>query len=596
MRPTFAPPVTHFRLQQGLMPHSNSRGAAVRYEPDEHPPHGLALALALQLMMLELGEIILIPIVVVRAAGGTDAYLAWAAFAALAISGITTMMQARCVGRFGSGYILLMVTSGAFIAVCVTALTEGGPGLLMTLLIASSLFQFLLAARLSLLRRIITPTVAGTVMMLIAVTIMPVVGELLEEVPDGAGEAGVYASGAATLLVTLVMMLRGSGGVRRWAPIAGVVAGCIVAAFHGLYEVERVAEAAWFGLPQGGWPGFAFDLGPAFWALLPAFVFVTLVGAVETVGDVVGIQKVSWRTPRATDFRSVQGAVAADGVGNLLSGLAGTVPNTTCASGVATVEVTGVASRRVGIYIGAFFLALTLLPKVLALFLAIPGPVAAFYLLVMIAILFSLGMRIVVQDGMDFRKAAIVGISFWIGTGFQHNLFFPGGLEGWAGELLGNGMASGGLAALVMTAFLEFTSPRRSWIETELNPRALEEIDEVLAGMSTQKGWGEEMVRRVRLVAEETIEILSAREVAGAAGGETRRLRLVIRPDRDGAEMEFVASFGDGNLEDRLALIGDQPAEGPLEHEISLRLLRHFASSVRHQQYLDTDIVTVKIA
>ena len=41
----------------------------------------------------------------------------------------------------------------------------------------------------------------------------------------------------------------------------------------------------------------------------------------------------------------------------------------------------------------------------------------------MIAILFSLGMRIVVQDGMDFRKAAIVGVSFWVGTGFQHNLF-----------------------------------------------------------------------------------------------------------------------------------------------------------------------------
>ena len=572
-------------------PHAST----VRYEPDEHPPHGLAVALALQLMMLELGEIILIPVVVVRAAGGTDAYLAWAAFAALAISGITTMMQARRVGRIGSGYILLMVTSGAFIAVCVTALTEGGPGLLMTLLVASSLFQFLLAARLSLLRRIITPTVAGTVMMLIAVTILPVLAELLEEVPEGASDTGIYVSAAVTLLVTAVMILRGSGGVRRWAPIAGVVAGCVVASTYGLYEVERVAEAAWFGLPQGGWPGFDFTLGPAFWALLPAFVFVTLVGAIETVGDVVGIQKVSWRKPRATDFRSVQGAVAADGVGNLLSGLAGTVPNTTCASGVATVEVTGVASRRVGIYIGVFFLALTLLPKALALFLAIPGPVAASYLLVMIAILFALGMRIVVQDGMDFRKAAIVGLSFWIGTGFQHNVFFPEGLEGWAGELLGNGMAAGGLAALIMTGFLELTSPRRQRIETELNAGALEKIDEALGRMSSRKGWGEQMVRRLRLVAEETIAALSARQIEGVEGDGSRRLRLVVRPSRDGAEMEFVASFGEGNLEDRLALIGEQPAEGPVEHEISLRLLRHFASSVRHQQYLDTDIVTVKI-
>lgn len=577
------------------MPPSSRQVAPVRYEPDQHPPHGLALGLALQLMMLELGEIILIPVVVVTAAGGGDAYLAWAAFAALAISGITTMLQARRVGRVGSGYILLMVTSGAFIAVCVTALTEGGPPLLMALLVVSSLFQFALSARLSLLRRIITPTVAGTVMMLIAVTIMPVVAELLEEVPEGASETGILWSAIVTLLLTLLMVLRGSSGVRRWAPIAGVIAGCVVASGFGLYEIERVLEAPWFGLPQGGWPGFAFDFGPAFWALLPAFVFVTLIGAIETVGDVVGIQRVSWRTPRATDFRSVQGAVAADGVGNLLSGLTGTVPNTTCASGVATVEITGVASRRVGMYIGAFFLALTLLPKLIALFLAIPGPVAAAYLLMMIAILFSLGLRIVVQDGMDFRKAAIVGVSFWIGTGFQHELFFAGGLDGWLGELLGNGMASGGLAALAMTGFLELTAPRKKRIETNLDVDSLPKINALIDQMSSRKGWDEQTIYRLRLVAEETLgTLLNAREEGEEAEAQ-RRLRLVIRPEGSGAEMEFVAAGGEGNIEDRLALIEDHHPADPVEHEISLRLLRHFASSVRHQQYLDTDIVTVRI-
>ena len=576
------------------MPSPSQKAAEVRYQPDEHPPHGLALGLALQLMMLEIGEIILIPVVVVRAAGGTESYLAWAAFAALAISGITTMLQAIRVGRIGSGYILLMVTSGAFIAVCVTALSEGGPPLLMALLIVSSLFQFAFSARLSLLRRIVTPTVAGTVMMLIAVTIMPVVAELLEEVPEGASENGILLSAATTLLVTLVMILRGSGGVRRWAPIAGVAAGCIMASGFGLYEIERVIEAPWFGVPQAGWPGFSLDFGPAFWALLPAFIFVTLIGAIETVGDVVGIQKVSWRTPRATDFRSVQGAVAADGVGNLLSGLAGTVPNTTCASGVATVEVTGVASRRVGMYIGMFFLALTLLPKGLALFLAIPGPVAAAYLLVMIAILFSLGMRIVVQDGMDFRKAAIVGVAFWVGTGFQHELFFPDGLEGWLGELLGNGMASGGLAALVMTAFVELTGGRRKRIETDLGVDALPKINALIDEMSSRRKWDEQTVYRLRLVAEETLGTLTEQKQEGDV--ESRRLRLVIRPEGSGAEMEFVASGGEGNIEDRLALIEDRHTADPVEHEISLRLLRHFASSVRHQQYQDTDIVTVKIA
>ncbi len=32
-----------------------------------------------------------------------------------------------------------------------------------------------------------------------------------------------------------------------------------------------------------------------------------------------------------------------------------------------------------------------------------------------------------------------------------------------------------------------------------------------------------------------------------------------------------------------------------MEREVSLRLLRHIASSVRHQQFHDTDILTVRV-
>lgn len=56
----------------------------------------------------------------------------WAVCAALAISGITTAVQAARVGRVGSGYVMLMGSSSAFLAVCLSALEQGGPGLLAT--------------------------------------------------------------------------------------------------------------------------------------------------------------------------------------------------------------------------------------------------------------------------------------------------------------------------------------------------------------------------------------------------------------------------------------------------------------------------------
>ena len=120
----------------------------------------------------------------------------------------------------------------------------------------------------------------------------------------------------------------------------------------------------------------------------------------------------------------IQGALNADGVGNLLSGLAGTVPNTTYSSSIALAEVTGIAARRVGVVIGVIFIVLAFFPKVTALVIAIPAPVAAAYVTVLLGLLFVQGMRIVIQDGVDHRKAVIVGLSFWFGTAFQNGWVF----------------------------------------------------------------------------------------------------------------------------------------------------------------------------
>ena len=529
----------------------------------------------------------------VRTAGASELFLSWAACAALLVSGITTMVQARRFGRFGSGYILLMGTSGAFIAVSVGALAQGGPGMLATLVAASALFQFLLASRLSLLRRLITPTVAGTVIMLIAVTVMPLVLDLVEQVPEGAAPAAGPMTALVTLGVTMVIILRAAGAMRLWGPVIGIVAGSVVAGFFGLFSWDAVAAAPWFGLPVAGWPGFDFSFGPTFWALLPAFVFVTLVGAIETIGDSVAVQRVSWREERATDFRGVQGAVMADGLGNFLSGLLATVPNTTYSSSVSIVELTGVAARRVGVGIGVGFCALALMPKLVAVILSIPDAVIGAYVVVLIAILFVLGMRIVVNDGMDYRKAAIVGVSFWVGYGFQSGSLFIDQMSPFFAEMLSNGMTSGGLTALILSGFVELAGPRRKRLVTTLSVDALAEIRTFLQSFGTRVGWRDEAVERVQLAAEEALVSLMGDE--GEESDAARRLRLSVRSQHGAVELEFLAVAGEGNLEDRLALAGEQSFEIAGEQDFSLRLLRHLAASVRHQKYHDTDILTVRV-
>ena len=527
-----------------------------------------------------------------RAAGATEAYLLWAVFATVAVVGISTILQAVRIGRIGAGFVLVMGPSGAFIAVCITAITEGGPAMLATLVAISAFVPLVLSWRLSLFQRLLTPTIVGTVIMLIPITIMPAVFNLLSA--PGTPAPAAPLSALVTLLIISGIALKATGVLRLWAPVIGVVVGSVIAGFFGLYEVDRIAGASWIGLPANEWAGFDLDFGPTFWALLPAFLFVAIIGSIRTISSSVAIQRVSWRQSRAVDFRAVEGAITVDSISNLISGFAGTVPNTATTLGVSMAELTGVAARRVGIATGAVFIVMAFLPKVLATILAVPGPVIAAYLTVMLAALFVVGIKIIIQDGIDYRNGMIVGIAFFVGVGFQSGLIFPEYISEFAGGLLRNGMNAGGFTAILLTLFLELTKPRRRRIEMAFDISALSEIRGFLGAFASRNGWDTAMSNRLDAAAEETLLTLMPQDDAEEKHAQ-RHLRLTAHKEKGDAVLEFVVSSGEENLQDRVTLLSEHTDEAPIEREVSLRLLRHLASSVRHQQYHETDIVTVRV-
>ena len=571
----------------------STSGEGIRYQPDERVSAALGLGLGLQLTVLTVALPILIPTVVMRAAGASETYLSWAVFAAVAVCGAATALQAVRYGRIGCNHVLVMSSSVAFIWLCIAAMEKSGPALLATLIVISALFQFVLSARIALFRRILTATVSGTVLMLVPVTAMPVVFGMLTEVPDGSPAHVAPLSAVATVLVVVCIALRAGGALRLWAPVIGVVAGSVVSALFGLYDTDRVAEAPWIGVPSVEWPGLDLEFGPAFWSLIPAFLLVTLIVTLRSISSCVAVQSVSWRQGRAVDFRAVQGAANVDGLSNLLCGFAGTVPNTALSVSASLIELTGVAARGVGVATGAIFILLAFLPKALAVVLAIPGPVVAGYLAILMAMLFLVGIKVLLQDGIDHRKGLIAGVAFWIGVGFQNGMIFPEFASGFAGGLLSNGMTSGGLAAIFMTLFLEMTESRRSRMEAELDLSALPKIREFLRSFASRGGWDGGMVARLDAVAEEAL--LSLIKSDEGREGPDRRLRLVAHRGNGGAVLEFAIAPRGENIQDRLTLLGDRGDETPVEHEVSLRLLRHHASSVRHQQYYDVDIVTIRV-
>lgn len=575
---------------------SNTSASNVRYEVADSPPTPLVLGMGLQLAILCIAGIILTPAIVVRAAGGAESFLSWAVFGAVLISGITTIVQALRIGRIGAGYVLLMGTSGAFIAVCIGALQLGGPSMLCTLIVISAIFQFALAARLSLFRRVFTPIVSGTVIMLIAVTVMPIVFDMLKDVPEGTSSASAAWIALSTIVVMIGIALKGGGSLRLWAPVIGVFVGSIHAALVGCFDFQRIVDAAWFGLPNLAWPGFDLSFNATFWILLPSFILVTVVGAIETIGDSIAIQRVSWRSERAIDYRAVQGAVNADGLGNLLSGLLGTVPNTTYSTCVSVTELTGVAARKVGVVIGVTFIVLAFFPKFLAIVLAIPGPVVSAYVTVLISMLFVTGMRIALQEGIDYRKGIVVGVAFWLGVGLQSQVIFPEFFSEFAGGLFQNGMTAGGTVAILLMIVMNFADTKRHRLKLPFGLDALTEIREFLDSFASKNKWNDEVCNRLQVAAEETLLSMLEHQASDKdESGNSQVLEMVAYKDNKDVVLEFQSTGIEQNLQDQVSVLKEQSMLGRVEENMSLKILKEITDSVRHQQYHNTQLITIRV-
>ena len=571
----------------------------LRYQVDETAPRSLVAGIGLQYAVLSLSSTALMPTVAFRAAGASEPTVMWAVFASLVISGAMIALHARPIGRLGSGYVLAVGPTSAAIAVTVDALEAGGPALLAILAVAASVFQFAFALRISLLRRLLTPTVSGTALMLIPVTIVPVVFGLLGDVPAGSGPTSAAACAGVTILVVGGIMLKGSASLRTWAPVGGIVAGSVVAAAYGLYDLDRVLHAPWFGLPTS-WPthfgSLAADLDiEAFAGLLPSFVLLFFICAIRSMSSALAIQTVAWRAPRAMDFRPVQGTIAADALSNLTAGLAGTMPNSANSATVARTQLTGVAARPVGLVYGAVIALSAFCPKVVALILAVPAPVFAGYVTVMIASTFTIGLRMAAADAADHRQGLIVGLAFWVGAGCQYGFIFPDFVAAFAGGLLKSALTTGGLVAILLTALLVLTAQPRKRLETQLALTALPTLRDFVRGQAARHEWPTSMADRVEGVAEEALLTLLRDTEEGAE--QQRRLLVAAARDGDGAVLDFIAAGGRENIEDRLAVLGDGAADesNRIERDVSLRLLRHLADDVRHRQYQDVDVLTVRV-
>ncbi len=439
----------------------------VIYRLDDRPPPVEATLAAFQHVLAVFVGIITPPLIIAGALGLEFRDASHIVSMSLLVSGVATFVQVRKIGPVGSGLLSVQGTSfsflGPIIAAATAAIAAGASpgsalGTVFGACLAGSFLEMGLSRVLPYARRVITPLVTGVVVTLIGLTLVKVGVETLCGGPAARAD-GTFGSPrnlalAGLVLGTIVALNCSRKQVLRMSSIAlGLAVGYAVSIALGLIDFGRLSELDLWSLPQPLRYGLGFS-----WAAFLPIGLIYLITAVETIGDLTATSSVSGEPIEGELYMErIQGGVLGDGVNSLLAAVFNTFPNTTFSQNNGVIQLTGVASRHVGILIALFLALLGLFPVVGGLFQIMPPAVLGGATILMFGSVAAAGIRIIASRPLDRRGMLILAVSLSLGLGVTVVPEALDRLPAIVKSLFGSGIAAGGLTAIALNLILPRT-------------------------------------------------------------------------------------------------------------------------------------------
>ena len=445
---------------------------ALIYGLDDRPaPPAAALAAVQHILASIVG--IVTPTLVIGGVLGLGAEIPYLIAMSLFVSGVATFIQCRRIGPVGSGLLSVQGTSFAFLGPVLAAgfAVKGGGGgptemlaMIFGLCLAGCLVEIVLSQFIDRLGRIITPTVTGIVITVIGLSLVKV------GFTDFAGGANAGESlgapvnllmGAVVVAVILVMTFMGSPMLRISAIMIGLIVGLVLAVVLGQVDFSSLGQGPVVALPQPLRYGLDFDIG-----LFIPVAFVFLVTAIETSGDLTANSVIAGQPVKGPLYlQRIKGGILADGVNSGLAALFNTFPNTTFSQNNGVIQMTGVASRHVGLYIAGILVVLGFLPVIGQAFLLIPKPVLGGATLVLFGTIAVAGIRILATQEIDRKKVYIMAVSFGLGLGVTLVPEATQNLPDFLRQVVATPITLAGLSAIILSLVIPETEETATVVE-----------------------------------------------------------------------------------------------------------------------------------
>lgn len=424
-------------------------GIRLTYGVDDNPSLSEKILFGIQHIFAAFGGIIVVPLVLSSALGFDTKTSTALISASILAAGLATIIQARGIGKIGSKVACIMGTDFTFVSPSITVgSTLGLPGIIGATILGA-VFEVVLSFFIKPLMKLFPPLVTGTVVCLIGLTLLPV---SIDWAAGGAGSAdyGSIKNISIAMLVligTLLLNRYGKGMLSSASILIGMVVGYIACIPLGLVDFSSVREASWVSFPKIFEYGVTFDL-KALLAFIPAY-FVT---AIETVGCLKAVGEVS---EVEMDDKRIGAGVLADGVGSMLGGVVGTLPNTTFSQNVGLIPLTKVASKHVAVMAGIILVLLGFLPKLAAIVNIIPQPVLGGVGIVMFGTVAAAGIKTLSKVKINERNLLIIATAIGLGLGVTFRPEFISQLPEGLKMIFTSGISTGTITALVLNLVLK---------------------------------------------------------------------------------------------------------------------------------------------
>lgn len=398
------------------------------YSLESRPPFGASLLAALQHILAMVLSVMAPPAIVAGALGVPAPAIAYLVSMSLLFAGIGIWCQVQRPFGIGSGMLSIQATSFAFpgtlIAVGTMLMNERGMGweeALSTLFGVCFLGGFVVMAGsriMRFLRKIITPTVAGITVMMIGVSLVKIgavdmAGGFAAKANGTYGDVSNLLLGALVIVVIVVTNRTKHPLVRMSSLIIGILAGFLVGALLGKVDWSVLTrDHNWFIMPVPFKFGFfGFDL-----AAFATLVFLFLVVVIEAIGDLTATSVVSEQPVSGKLYRSrLAGGIMCDGLMSSLGAIFGCFPVATFSQNNGVIQLSGVASRKVGRFCGVLFILFALFPVIVVLFQLVPRPVLGGALIVLFGTIACSGIRILLQHEVNRRESIVIAVSMGMG-------------------------------------------------------------------------------------------------------------------------------------------------------------------------------------